>query len=88
VEEPKIPVFLAVGLWTASALAVLGYTYIAFRETAKGGLEGFVVKGGLVPTDVAIGQVLSAELTPNAGMPAGPRGPLKPLNRGKFNPSR
>jgi hypothetical protein len=78
VNEPKIPVFLAVGFWSASALAVLSYTYIALRETANGGLENFAVQGGIVPTEVAVGGVLSAELTPQ---------PAKPLNRNKFTPS-
>lgn len=78
-NEPKIPVFLAVGFWSASALAVLGFTYVALRESASGGLENFAVQGGIVPTEVAVGGILSAELTPQ---------PVKPLNRGKFKPSR
>lgn len=32
----RIPVPIAVALWAASGLAVLSYTYLAFKETAKG----------------------------------------------------
>lgn len=91
-NEPKIPVFLAVGLWSASALVVLGFTYVAFRETASGAIENFAVAGGVIPAEVAAGRILSAELTPkgnpNAGAPVGVQGPIKPLTRNKFTPSR
>lgn len=70
---PKIPVFLAVGLWSASALAVLTYTAIAFKETATGLDEAVLVAGSPL---VAGAGLLGAEA---AG---------KQLNRNKFTPSR
>jgi hypothetical protein len=75
--EPRIPVFLAVGFWVASGLAVASYTYIAFRETAHGPIESSLAAGGN-PALVASGNVLSAALTPSQ----------KPLERGKFRPSK
>lgn len=35
----RIPPLIAVPMWIGSALAVLGYTYIAFKETADGRTE-------------------------------------------------
>ncbi len=35
----RIPSLIAVPLWIGSAMAVLGYTYIAFKETANGSNE-------------------------------------------------
>jgi hypothetical protein len=95
VSEPRIPVFLAVGFWVASGLAVAGFTYVAFRETASGAVENFAVQGGLDPSLVAAGGLLSSELTPdkktslkNLLTPVSgthPQKPFKPLERGKFN---
>lgn len=72
----RIPTVLAVGLWSASALAVLTYTYIAFSETATD-LEklGMAAEGGLIGSAA----VLAAE---------GVGAPEKKLERGKFNPSQ
>jgi len=79
VNEPKVPVFLAVGLWVGSALAVLTYTYIAFKETAGGaesGAAAIITQGNPI---VASQKILAAEA---AGAVT------KPLNRNKFKPSR
>lgn len=93
-NEPRIPVSLAVGFWIASGLAVLGYTYIAFRETASGAIENFAVQGGVEPSLVAAGNLLSSELSPDKKTPLNnlltpvhgthPQAPFKPLERGKF----
>lgn len=97
-KEPKIPVFLAVGFWLASGLAVTGFTYVAFRETAQGALENFAVVGGIDPAEVAAGGVLSASLTPDKRTPLrnllsnvsgkNIQPAFKPLERGRFKPSR
>lgn len=78
-DGPKIPVFLAVGLWAASALAVLSYTLIAYKETSTG--ESQLAAAIVAPGSdlVAQGAMLAAEDA--IGTP-------KPLNRGKFRPSR
>lgn len=78
-NEPKIPVFLAVGLWTASALAVLTYTAIAFKKTATGLDESIIVAGDPL---VATPGLLAAEAAGKAILPQ------KKLNRNKFTPSR
>lgn len=92
--EPKIPVFVAVGFWVASGLAVMGFTYVAFKETATG-VENFAIQGGLNPDLVAASGVLSAELKPekslismlpNVGGKATPA--FKPLERGRFKGSK
>lgn len=69
----------AVTAWTASALAVIGYTYIAFKETATD-LEGMAlsVEGGINPL-VASANLLDAELNPQ---------PEKKLDRERFKKSR
>jgi hypothetical protein len=77
VGEPKIPVFLAVGLWSASALAVITYTAIAFKKTATGLDEAVLIAGSPL---VASPALLAAEGAGNAVVP-------KPLNRNKFTPS-
>lgn len=99
--EPKIPVFLAVGFWAASALAVLGYTYIAFKETAKGAESGAWGAASVTNPLVAGADVLTAGLASKnakgqsaiSQLPEAPPGThlrpsFKPLERGKFNPSR
>lgn len=74
--EPRIPTALAVGLWVASGLAVMTYTFIAFKETATGaeaaGLTIAEVAGSATNPLVASAAVLAAE-------------EVKPLDRGKFN---
>lgn len=75
----KIPTVIAVTAWLASGLAVLGYTYIAFKETASD-LEAVGVSvAGVTSPLVASANVLAADVEP---------GNTKPLNRGKFNPSK
>jgi hypothetical protein len=97
-KEPKVPVFVAVGFWFASALAVATYTYTAYKETA-GGQESGAWNGGQGNPLVASKGVLQSELTPvpsNAqlkGMltpvPGGNLQPaFKPLERGKFKGSK
>lgn len=78
-NEPKIPVFLAVGFWAASALAVLTYTAIAFKKTATGVDEMVIIAGNPL---VASAGLIGAEAAGNAIVPE------KQLNRNKFKPSR
>lgn len=73
----RIPTVIAVTAWAASALAVLSYTYIAFKETATD-LEGLVLDANAVQNPlIAAGDILDAELHPSN----------KPLNRNKFKKS-
>ena len=72
--EAKVPVVLAVGLWVASGLAVLTYTYIAFKETANGLESGAMEVTELANPLVATAGVLASE-------------EVKPLERGKFKKS-
>lgn len=74
-NEPKFPVVLAVGLWGASALAVLTYTLIAYKETATK-VEGIAALAA--DPLVASAAVLAAETA----------GPQKPLERGRFKKSK
>lgn len=96
--EPKIPVFVAVGFWFASALAVASYTYVAFKETANGAESGaMLVAAGADPL-VATAGILSSELSPQPKgslrslLPNVPSNniqrPFKPLERGKFKGSQ
>lgn len=84
--ELRVPMVLAVTAWAASALAVLGYTYIAFKETATD-LEGMILDVNAVQNPlIAAGDVLDAELKPEKQLdrerfkkskgPAGPSGPI------------
>jgi hypothetical protein len=72
-------VFLAVGLWAASALAVLTYTAIAYKKTATSTDE--MVLDASSPL-VANTGLLAAEAAANAITSQ------KQLNRNKFQPSR
>lgn len=72
--EFKIPKVLAVTLWAASGLAVLSYTYIAFKETANGLESGAMNAVGAANPLVASAAVLAAE-------------EIKPLERGHFKKS-
>lgn len=73
--EPKIPTALAVTLWVGSGLAVLTYTYIAFKETANGLESGAMdIVGSSVNPLVASAAILAAE-------------EIKPLERGHFKQS-
>lgn len=78
--EPRIPTALGVGLWLASGLAVLTYTFVAFKETATGVEAAGLVIGEAASPLVAIPGVLAAEVTPSQ--------PTKQLNRNRFKPSR
>lgn len=69
----RIPSLIAVPLWVGSALAVLGYTYLAFKETANGIESAALSVEGTINPLVASANVLSAE--------------LKPLNRETFKKS-
>lgn len=69
----RIPSLIAVPLWIGSALAVLGYTYLAFKETANGFESAAISVEGAINPLVASADVLSAE--------------LKPLNRETFKKS-
>jgi hypothetical protein len=79
----KIPTVFAVGVWAASGLAVLTYTYIAFKETATGLESGAlaVAEHAAVAANplVAGSEVLLAEQV------AAP--PEKKLDRNRFTPS-
>jgi hypothetical protein len=58
----KVPTALAVGVWAASGLAVLTYTYIAFKETANGLESGAMVLGGnAINPLVSAGAILASE---------------------------
>jgi len=74
VGDFRIPTFIAVGFWVASALAVTTYTVIAFKETATD-LEGAVAFGA--SPLVASAAVLAADTVTE-----------KPLERGKFQSSK
>jgi len=73
--EIRIPTVLAVGLWAASALAVLTYTTIAFKETSTD-LEGVLAFGGN-PLVAGATAMAAEEIAP----------PQKQLDRGHFKPS-
>lgn len=75
--EPRIPTVFAVGLWVASGLAVLTYTFIAFKETATGvEAAGMIVGEAANPNPlIAAASVLAAEM---------PGKEVKPMDRGKF----
>lgn len=74
-DNIRIPSLIAVPLWVGSALAVLGYTYIAFKETADG-------------SDQPVNSKLSAKQSEQelqgllAKLPE-----LKPLDRERFKKS-
>jgi hypothetical protein len=75
----KIPTVLAVGVWAASGLAVLTYTYIAFKETANGLESGAMVLGGnaINPLISSAAILASEEVAP----------PEKQLERNRFTKS-
>lgn len=63
--EVRVPTVLAVGLWVASGLAVMTYTFVAFKETATGaeaaGLSIAEIGAGATNPLVASAAVLAAE---------------------------
>lgn len=73
----KLPMPLAVTLWAGSALAVLTYTALAYKETANG-LES----GALAAASVANPLVASAAI-----LAANEIGTPKKTHREKFNHS-
>lgn len=73
-NELRIPTTLAVGFWLASGLTVLGYTYLAFKETANGQGSG---ANSQEKSDLAADPaILQAEQQGGTG---------KQLNRKKFD---
>lgn len=75
----KVPTALAVGVWAASGLAVLTYTYIAFKETANGLESGAMAIGQAANPLIAAPAILAAETV---------KPPEKKLERNIFKKSR
>lgn len=96
-DSLRVPTVVAVTLWAASALAVVTYTVIAFKETATD-LEKAVV--GTTNPLVASAATFAAEgvggrdkqgALINQLTPVGPgkaQSPFKPLNRDRFRKSQ
>jgi hypothetical protein len=66
-KEPKIPTFVAVGFWVASALAVGTFTWIAVKETASGLAKGALEVEGAINPEVAAANLIAAEVEPVKG---------------------
>jgi hypothetical protein len=99
VGDWHIPTVVASVAWFASALAVLGYTYIAFKETA-GGSDSLDAsppgRGPVVDPSAGFnpktGRAISGPVDPRKSnkllnMLPEVRGPNKPTDRGYFIPS-
>lgn len=79
--ELRIPTVVAVGLWAASGLAVLTYTYIAFKETATDAERILQIAASPLIANEAL---LAAEgVTSELEKPK----PAKPLDRKRFKKS-
>lgn len=78
----RIPVPVAVVAWAASGLAVLSYTYLAFKETANGAEPTKSGRGGGEPSKQELQDLVSIlpELHPGDAK--------KELERHKFEKSR
>lgn len=95
-EGPKVPVFVAVGFWFASALAVASYTWIAVKETANGLEAGALDVVGAENPLIASADVIAAEVGPKQSkrslrslLPTiTPQQQKKFLERGKFPGSK
>lgn len=81
----RIPVPIAVLAWTASGLAVLSYTYLAFKETANG--QGSVPGETLPPKLSKKQQENLVSQLPELKPLKNPT-PSKPLIRGRFKKSQ
>jgi hypothetical protein len=81
----RIPVPIAVAAWAASGLAVLSYTYLAFKETASGAEP---TKSG-TRLSAAAGKKELQELVSDLPelKPLKNPTPITPLNRNKFQKS-
>lgn len=94
----RVPAAVAVTAWFASALAVLGYTAIAFAETANGNSApqfnsppgSGPISLGIKPSEIGVtgakpgtGKKLLNQLPELQPIPG-----FKQTNRGKFVPSR
>lgn len=61
-SEIRVPAALAVVLWAASGLAVLSYTYLAYKETSGG--KSAVNTGGLSANQAVLDAELLGQVAP------------------------
>ena len=84
----RIPVPIAVAAWAASGLAVLSYTYLAFKETANG--SGSVPGENAIPPAPKLTKKQQENLVSQLPQlpPIKNPTPTKPLVRNRFKKSK